>query len=114
MVALGYSPSVRIFEASACATPIISDYWRGLGEMLRPGREIAIADKPEAVEELLARPESERRAIGRAAQRRVLAAHTSMHRAAELEAYLDQAKRARAAAKQPVLRQEIASRLAVT
>lgn len=26
----GYSPSVRVFEAAACGTPIISDNWPGL------------------------------------------------------------------------------------
>jgi spore maturation protein CgeB len=29
MVRAGYSPSVRLFEAAACATPIISDSWNG-------------------------------------------------------------------------------------
>ena len=27
---VGYAPSVRLFEAAACATPIISDAWPGL------------------------------------------------------------------------------------
>jgi spore maturation protein CgeB len=90
MVALGYSPSVRIFEAAACATPILSDFWRGLDQMLRPDKEAAIAETPEAVLELLALPEEKRAAIGRAARRRVLAAHTAAHRAATLDEYLDQ------------------------
>ncbi len=30
MVEAGYSPSVRLFEAAACGTPIISDDWEGL------------------------------------------------------------------------------------
>ena len=30
MVRLGYSPSVRLFEAAACGVPIISDWWPGL------------------------------------------------------------------------------------
>jgi spore maturation protein CgeB len=29
MIKAGYSPSVRLFEAAACGTPIISDYWEG-------------------------------------------------------------------------------------
>ena len=41
MVRTGWSPSVRIFEAGACGTPIISDRWDGLQELLP---EIAIAD----------------------------------------------------------------------
>jgi spore maturation protein CgeB len=89
MVALGYSPSVRIFEAAACATPILSDFWHGLDQMLRPDKEVAIAETPEAVLQLLALPEEKRAAMGRAARRRVLAAHTAAHRAATLDAYLD-------------------------
>src|SRR3546814_9609511 len=30
MVRTGYSPSVRLFEAAACGSPIISDPWAGL------------------------------------------------------------------------------------
>ncbi|MCA1554691.1 MAG: glycosyltransferase, partial [Chloroflexi bacterium] len=30
MIRAGYSPSVRLFEAAACAVPIISDEWEGL------------------------------------------------------------------------------------
>src|SRR5690606_36930284 len=32
MIELGHSPSVRLFEAAACATPVISDDWPGLSE----------------------------------------------------------------------------------
>ena len=39
MINAGYSPSVRLFEAAACATPIISDYWDGLDTIFIPGRE---------------------------------------------------------------------------
>ena len=38
MIRAGYSPSVRLFEAAACGTPIISDVWAGLDTLLRPGR----------------------------------------------------------------------------
>src|SRR4029078_9594457 len=30
MVDAGWSPSVRLFEAAACGTPVISDPWPGL------------------------------------------------------------------------------------
>ena len=43
MVRAGYSPSVRLFEAAACGTPIISDAWPGLAEIFEPGAEILIA-----------------------------------------------------------------------
>jgi spore maturation protein CgeB len=89
MVRAGYSPSIRLFEAAACATPIISDYWPGLDMLFMPGKEILVADAPEkAMSYLRELPESDRAAIGRRAQVRVLGEHTAAHRAAELEAYI--------------------------
>ena len=85
MVAAGHSPSVRLFEAAACATPIISDRWEGLDALFRPGREIVLAETAEQVLASLATPDPQRRAIGLAAQRRVMAEHTAAHRARELE-----------------------------
>jgi spore maturation protein CgeB len=88
MVAAGWSPSVRLFEAAACGTPIISDWWAGLDTLFVPGDEVLIAHTPEDtlryVREL---GEEERRAIGARARTRVLADHTAAHRAAELEGY---------------------------
>ena len=43
MIAAGWSPSVRLFEAAACATPVISDLWDGIEDVLTPGREIILA-----------------------------------------------------------------------
>jgi spore maturation protein CgeB len=85
----GYSPSIRLFEAAACGTPIISDIWPGLETFFEPGREILLAATPEDVEKVLCVfPEAERRRIGRRARERVLAEHTAAHRAATLESYL--------------------------
>ena len=86
MIAAGYSPSVRLFEAAACATPIISDDWAGLGEFLAIGRELVVAGTPAQVLETLAWPAARRRALGKAARRRILESHTADHRAATLEA----------------------------
>ena len=89
MVRAGYSPSIRLFEAAACATPIISDYWPGLETLFTPGQEILVADAPEeAVHYLRELPEADLVALGRRARCRVLAEHTAAHRAAELEAYV--------------------------
>ena len=88
MVVAGYSPSVRLFEAAACGTPIISDAWEGLETLFQPGREILIAHSAtEVLEWVLDLPASEQFEIGERARRRVLAEHTSAHRAAELEGY---------------------------
>ena len=44
MVAAGWSPSVRLFEAAACGVPVISDAWPGLNEFFRPGSRILVAE----------------------------------------------------------------------
>jgi spore maturation protein CgeB len=93
MTAAGYSPSVRLFEAAACATPVISDRWAGLNELFEPGREIVLADDPETVLHLIGDPdEAPARAMGEAARRRVLAEHTAGQRAMELERHLGEAR----------------------
>lgn len=87
MVAAGWSPSVRLFEAAACGAAIISDAWPGLDQLLTPGKEILLASSTEDVLRILRETtESERTAMGAAARARVLAEHTSARRAAELEA----------------------------
>lgn len=89
MLRAGYSPSVRLFEAAACATPILTDAWTGLETVFAPGTEIlAASDADEVLAILHDLPEPHRQALGQAGRRRVLAAHTSRHRAAELEAHL--------------------------
>jgi spore maturation protein CgeB len=90
MRAAGYSPSVRLFEAAACGTPIVSDAWPGLETLFKPNREILLPrSTAEAVEILRDLPERERLALGRAARRRVLEEHTAAHRAAELELIIE-------------------------
>lgn len=84
----GYSPSVRLFEAAACATPIISDYWKGLEDFFVLGEEILVARSSQDMLHYLREvSEAERLAIGARARARVLAEHTSKHRALELETY---------------------------
>ena len=101
MIAAGWSPSVRLFEAGACGTPIISDVWEGLDALFTPDREIILAQTPEQVlAALTTLPDEERRALGAAGRRRILAAHTARHRAAELESLL-QARPTRRALKPP-------------
>ena len=86
MVAAGYSPSVRLFEAAACAATMISDNWPGLEEFFVPGKEILLPqDADDVCRYLKGLDESELRRIGRAAQARVLTAHTNEIRAEEFE-----------------------------
>lgn len=97
MVAAGYSPSVRLFEAAACGTPIVTDNWPGLANFFSPHRDILIAtDARDVLSYVRELPEEERLAVGARARRRVLDAHTSIHRAIELEQYVAEVKKATA------------------
>jgi spore maturation protein CgeB len=88
MVRAGYSPSVRLFEAAACGTPIISDAWDGLNEVFSIGSEILVArSNQESLEYLREISEEDRIAIGERARNRVLAEHTAARRAEQLESY---------------------------
>lgn len=87
MICAGYSPSVRLFEAAACGTPIISDYWQGLDSFFEIDKDILIARTRDDVLQHLAMAEDERLKMGRRLRDKVLHAHTSDHRAAELENY---------------------------
>jgi spore maturation protein CgeB len=92
MRAAGYSPSVRLFEAAACGTAIISDDWPGLDTMFEPGREILIArDTSEVLSYLRDISETERRRIGERARARVLTHHTGRRRAEELVRHVREA-----------------------
>ena len=99
MIRRGYSPSVRLFEAACCGVPIISDAWPGIEAFFRPDEEILLADSAARVLSILQdMPDAARTRIAAAARARVLAAHTGDHRAAELEAYVGEARAAGAPA----------------
>ncbi len=89
MAAMGYCPSGRLFEAAACGTPVISDYWHGLEEFFEPGREILLGSGADEVQEALSLKPAELRKIGDAARRRVLSQHTANHRGTQLLSLLE-------------------------
>ena len=91
MIAAGWSASVRLFEAAACGTAIISDRWARLDQLLTPDTEILLADSADDVATMLA--EADLVAIGHAGRARILAEHTAAHRAEELERHLTVAMR---------------------
>jgi spore maturation protein CgeB len=86
MASLGFCPSGRLFEAAACGVAVISDWWEGLDAFFAPGREIVIARRTDDVLAALDLDDASRAAIAAAARERVLAEHTSAHRARELVA----------------------------
>ncbi len=93
MVMAGFAPSVRLFEAAACGTAIISDYWEGLGTFFRFGEEVLISSTTEhTLRYLTDVSDKERINIGERARKRVLAEHTASHRAEQLESYIKEAR----------------------
>jgi spore maturation protein CgeB len=91
MVAVGYSPSVRLFEAAACGTVIISDLWAGLETIFRLDEELLVArSAADVLAYLHDLDEEQRSAIGQRARGAVMHRHTAAHRAVELEGYFDQ------------------------
>jgi spore maturation protein CgeB len=93
MAAMGWCPSGRLFEAAACESPILSDWWDGLASFFAPGEEILVAQSTEDTLAALDRSDSELRRIAARARERVLAEHSSAHRADELLAAFAEGRR---------------------
>ncbi len=86
MIAAGYSPSVRLFEASACGAAMLSDAWAGMEEFLTPGVDILLPNSAAEIVTILCEwSDAERFAMGQRARERILAKHTATHRAAQFE-----------------------------
>ena len=97
MVAAGWSPSVRLFEAAACGVAILSDSWRGLESFFVPGEEVLVARTSEdALRHLAEADDAQLATLAGAARARVLAEHTAARRAEQLEAEVAELLRAAA------------------
>jgi spore maturation protein CgeB len=89
MVANGWSPATRVFEAAGAAACLITDAWPGIDLFLEPGREVLVAeDGDEVAAHLEALDPSQAAAIGRAARDRVLRDHTYAQRAEQVDELL--------------------------
>ncbi|MFW5641198.1 MAG: CgeB family protein [Roseicyclus sp.] len=95
MIAAGWSPPARLFEAAACGTPIVSDDWRGLRELF-PDAVRIVRSTEDVVRTLVTVGEAERCAMAERARRLVLERHTGAVRAAELARVLSGAGALRA------------------
>jgi spore maturation protein CgeB len=91
MVEMGWCPSGRLFEASACGVPVLTDNWEGLETFFTPGTEILVANSEADTLAALDLSDGDLRRIGTAAREHTLAEHTSEHRALELTSCLEQA-----------------------
>jgi spore maturation protein CgeB len=85
---LGWCPSGRLFEASACGVPIVSDVWDGLEEFFTPGEEILLAQNTEDSMNALQLSDAELNTIARNARERTLTEHTAARRAEQFEELL--------------------------
>ena len=90
MADAGYCPSGRLFEAAACGTPILTDWWEGLDRFFDIEQELSIVHRANDVLQSLNRPEGELREMAERARRRVLEEHTGDRRAEQLLAYCEQ------------------------
>jgi spore maturation protein CgeB len=88
MAEMGYCPSGRLFEAAACRTPIVTDWWEGIDTFFEPGREILVARSTDEVLDAMELAPDARDRIAAAACERALAQHTASSRARELEEIL--------------------------
>jgi spore maturation protein CgeB len=80
----GFAPSGRLFEAAACGSPLLSDWWPGLDAFFEPGQEILLARSSEDALNALSLSDAELEQIARAARERTLEQHTGACRAREL------------------------------
>ena len=89
MVAAGYSPSVRLFEAAGSGATIVSDWWSGLDTFLTPGDEILLANSSDDIIRYMTGMDADEiKRIGRHAQQRVIAEHSAECRAVEFEEHV--------------------------
>jgi spore maturation protein CgeB len=89
MAAVGFCPSGRLFEATACGAPVVSDWWEGIDTFFTPSDEVVIARDTYEVLAALDLSDAQRRRIGTAARERTLACHTAAARVRELEQLLE-------------------------
>ncbi|MBV8809038.1 MAG: glycosyltransferase [Acidobacteriaceae bacterium] len=89
MIRAGYSPSVRLFEAAACGTAILTDEWPGLRTFFRLGSEILPVRSTEDVTSHIQMAADQRLEMAEKARRRTLRFHTAAVRAEEFERYVD-------------------------
>lgn len=91
MTANGWCPSGRFFEAAACGTPILTDWWHGLDEFFSPGEELLVVSKAEDVISALQCDDVALMNMARRARERTLDEHTGDCRARQLLGYVESA-----------------------
>lgn len=91
MARWGYCPSGRFFEAAACGTPIVTDWFAGLDHFFDCKDELIVVGSAEDATAAIVLPDSELAGIAERARQRTLDEHTGEQRARELIAGIEQA-----------------------
>jgi spore maturation protein CgeB len=81
MAASGHCPSGRLFEAAACGTPILSDWFDGLDAFFKPGEELLTVRDADDVLQAMKITDSELLLMALRARQRTLDEHTGDQRA---------------------------------
>ena len=84
MLEWGYTPSGRLFEATSCGTPVLTDRFPGLEDVFVPGEEILVAETTDDALGALDLADDALRRIAAAGRERTLRQHTGTQRAREL------------------------------
>ena len=84
MARAGFCPSGRFFEAAACGTPILTDWFEGLDTFFEPGEQILIVNSTDDVIAAIRMDDSDLGRVAARARERTLAEHTGDNRAREL------------------------------
>jgi len=92
MARTGYCPSGRFFEAAACGTPIVTDWFEGLDAFFVPGDEVFVANSTDDVVSAVLTYDQDLRAMAGRARERALSEHTGDCRARELLRCLEDAR----------------------
>ena len=80
-------PTIRVFEALACGTPLLCAPWNDAENLFRPGQDYICVANGEAMRaeiEHLLRDDAARRQLGQSGRESILKYHTCMHRAEQL------------------------------
>jgi spore maturation protein CgeB len=91
MARSGWCPSGRFFEAAACSTPILTDWFVGLDQFFTPDEEVLVVNCAEDVLQAIERDEGGLRQLAERARQRTLQQHTGMNRAQEMLRYFEEA-----------------------
>lgn len=94
MARTGYCPSGRFFEAAACGTPIVSDWWEGLNDFFGED-EIVTVDSADDVVSALSLDDQQLAGMAHRARQRTLEEHSGERRAQQLINYCEEAARTR-------------------